>query len=63
LGIGDLRSRFGFALVLISALSLSGCCTATICADGTMIDPDGGGEIVDRDGKPAVIGGSCIPAT
>jgi hypothetical protein len=52
------------ALVLVGSLSLSGCCTfcqGTICGDGTVVDPDGGGEIVERDdGQIAVKGGKCI---
>ncbi|MDH3274537.1 MAG: hypothetical protein OEM64_15040 [Gammaproteobacteria bacterium] len=61
--IGKHRSRFAAALLLIAALSMSGCCSfcpGTICAEGTRIDPDAGGEIVDRDDdKQEVRGGVC----
>ena len=65
----SIRSISGFRaisglLILTASFALNGCCglcQATICGEGTKVDPDGGGEIVDRDGEPAMIGGQCIP--
>ena len=58
-------SRIATTLVLVAALSLSGCCAfcgGTICAPGTKVDPDGGGVIVDRDDDLVEVrGGKCIP--
>ncbi len=62
--LGRKLSRIATTLILVAGLSLSGCCTfckGTICAPGTQVDPDGGGETVQRDGLPAVKGGTCIP--
>ena len=56
--------------LLVLGFGLAGCqCVPTKCAEGTMVDPDGGGEIVERDndvGDPVeglVVGGRCIAET
>ena len=58
------------ALMLAALGLVAGCqCIPTKCAEGTMVDPDGGGEIVDRDdpdGNPRpnmILGGRCIAET
>ena len=56
--------RLGILIAASSMLLLTGCCslcTATICGPDTIVDPDGGGEPVERDGQDATLGGRCIP--
>lgn len=50
-------------LLSIVVLTMSGCCSLfcepTICDDGTVAVPDAGSQIVERDGKDALYGGTC----
>ena len=51
-------------LLCVTSFAMTGCCSLfcepTICDEGTVAVPDGGTEIVERDGKPALYGGSCV---